>query len=199
MKKKIIVLVMSLILCASFIVPAFADDAENDFDISSVLSPEAAQDLITSGDTVDLTDTITDILKDSEVEAEQYSAQDLINSLGESISDYLSLLASNKDIVFTYDPVKIFANLFDLNSSSLTTQNQDEIQGYPGDMVIGKGDVDGDGRLTAADARLILRRSAKLITFTMEQDALADVDNNGKVTAADARKVLRVSAKLETL
>ena len=60
------------------------------------------------------------------------------------------------------------------------------------------GDVNGDGIITAADARLILRRAARIITFTMEQDALADVDKDGKITAADARKVLRVSAKLES-
>ncbi|MBR5233087.1 MAG: transporter substrate-binding domain-containing protein [Clostridia bacterium] len=59
------------------------------------------------------------------------------------------------------------------------------------------GDVTGDGKLTAADARLALRYSAKLETLTDEQIKAADVDNSGKVTASDARKILRVCAKLD--
>ncbi|MBR5233086.1 MAG: transporter substrate-binding domain-containing protein [Clostridia bacterium] len=59
------------------------------------------------------------------------------------------------------------------------------------------GDVTEDGKLTAADARLALRYSAKLETLTDEQIKAADVDESGKVTASDARKILRVSAKLD--
>lgn len=61
------------------------------------------------------------------------------------------------------------------------------------------GDVDSDGKVTAADARLVLRVSAQLDSFTDEQTLLADVDFNSKITAADARLVLRASARLETL
>ena len=61
------------------------------------------------------------------------------------------------------------------------------------------GDIDGDGRITAADARAVLRRAARIITFTAEQDARADVDKDGKITVNDARILLRVSAGLETL
>ncbi len=59
------------------------------------------------------------------------------------------------------------------------------------------GDLDGNGKVSAADARIALRASAKLVTLDAEQTALADVDKNGKISAADARKILRVSAKLE--
>ncbi len=59
------------------------------------------------------------------------------------------------------------------------------------------GDVTGDGKLTAADARLALRYSAKLETLSEEHIKAADVDNSGKVTASDARKILRVCAKLD--
>lgn len=60
-----------------------------------------------------------------------------------------------------------------------------------------KGDVNGDGRVTAADARLVLRAAAKIETFTDEVAALAEVTGDGKVTAADARKILRVAAKVD--
>ena len=59
------------------------------------------------------------------------------------------------------------------------------------------GDVDGNNKVTAADARMVLRYSAKLENLTDNQQKVADVDNSGKVTAADARMILRVAAKLD--
>lgn len=64
-------------------------------------------------------------------------------------------------------------------------------------VVYGLGDVDKDGEITAADARIALRIAAKLEKVDNEIFALADVDGNGKITAFDARKILRVSAKLD--
>lgn len=61
------------------------------------------------------------------------------------------------------------------------------------------GDVNGDGKITASDARLALRISAKLDVPTAEEFMAADVNADGKITASDARTILRVSAKLETL
>jgi len=60
------------------------------------------------------------------------------------------------------------------------------------------GDVDGDGRITAADARLTLRFSARLIDLTEQQKKAADINGDGKITAANARRVLRWSARLES-
>ena len=59
------------------------------------------------------------------------------------------------------------------------------------------GDVNYDGKLTAADARLILRASAQLEMFTADQLKLADLTADGKITSADARLALRKSAGLE--
>ncbi len=63
------------------------------------------------------------------------------------------------------------------------------------------GDVDFDGKVSSADARLILRHSVKLEEFTPEMAAWADLDAHSEVhaiTAADARLALRMSVKLET-
>lgn len=60
-----------------------------------------------------------------------------------------------------------------------------------------KGDVNGDGKITAKDAREALRGAARLENLTEEQKKAADMDNDGKVTAADARTILRKAAKLE--
>lgn len=59
------------------------------------------------------------------------------------------------------------------------------------------GDVDGDGKVEAADARTALRASAKLETLDPDERMRADIDGDGKVTAADARKILRKSAGLK--
>lgn len=59
------------------------------------------------------------------------------------------------------------------------------------------GDVNGDNKITAADARLVLRVSAKLEKLSQEAMAVADATKDNKITAADARLILRVSAKLD--
>ena len=59
------------------------------------------------------------------------------------------------------------------------------------------GDVNKDSKLTAADARIALRVSAKLETLTDYILKVADMNKDGKITAADARTILRKSAKLE--
>lgn len=61
------------------------------------------------------------------------------------------------------------------------------------------GDISLDDKITAADARLVLRASVGLENFTEEQNAIADVNGDGKLTAADARIILRVSVGLESL
>jgi hypothetical protein len=57
-------------------------------------------------------------------------------------------------------------------------------------------DVNGDGRVTAEDARLILRYSASLEEFDRDQRKRADANADGTVDAADARLALRFSAHL---
>lgn len=56
------------------------------------------------------------------------------------------------------------------------------------------GDADGDGRVTAADARLILRAAAGLESIAAE---VGDLDGDGKITASDARDALRLSIETE--
>lgn len=55
------------------------------------------------------------------------------------------------------------------------------------------GDVDGNGVIRAADARLALRFSAKIQKYNQAQSERADVNCDGRVTASDARVILRFS------
>ena len=54
-----------------------------------------------------------------------------------------------------------------------------------------KGDVDGDGKVTASDARKIQRASARLETLSGQAAKNADVNGDGKITPSDARDALR--------
>lgn len=59
------------------------------------------------------------------------------------------------------------------------------------------GDIDGDGKISVSDARLVLRYAVSLDPPTAEQKTAADVDNSGDVSVSDARLVLRVAVKLD--
>lgn len=59
------------------------------------------------------------------------------------------------------------------------------------------GDIDGDGSITASDARHVLRAAVGLEELTEEEFRLADYDRNGELTAGDARMILRMSVGLE--
>ena len=62
-----------------------------------------------------------------------------------------------------------------------------------------KCDVDLDGEVTAADARLILRCAVGLEEFTDLQKLLGDYDSDGEITAGDARMALRSAVGLEVI
>ncbi len=59
------------------------------------------------------------------------------------------------------------------------------------------GDVDGDGNISASDARLALRASVELDKLSTEQYLAADIDNDSSISASDARILLRISVGLE--
>ena len=71
-------------------------------------------------------------------------------------------------------------------------------QNVPTDLFFMLGDADNNRYISAADARIVLRISAKLEKV---KDNLmfirCDVNKDGKITAKDARSILRVSAKLQ--
>ena len=67
--------------------------------------------------------------------------------------------------------------------------------------IIIPGDVDGDGSVTAGDARLALRISVKLDDCEEGSAAFiaADVNRDGTIGSDDARMILRASVHLEEL
>ncbi len=61
-----------------------------------------------------------------------------------------------------------------------------------------RGDVDGDGDVDVADARLALRAAVSLDTPRALARLCADVDNSNSVTVSDARSILRVAVGLDS-
>ncbi|MBQ7962265.1 MAG: dockerin type I repeat-containing protein [Clostridia bacterium] len=59
------------------------------------------------------------------------------------------------------------------------------------------GDVNKDGKITAADARLALRIAAKIDTPDDYQKVAANYNKDDKITAADARLILRKAARID--
>lgn len=63
--------------------------------------------------------------------------------------------------------------------------------------VVSPGDIDGDAKISSADARLALRQSVGLESFTGASLAAAKVNGEDKVSSSDARLILRASVGLE--
>lgn len=59
------------------------------------------------------------------------------------------------------------------------------------------GDINGDGKIEPADARLALRYSVHLDNPTQDQLLWADMNANGEVEPRDARDILRISVSLD--
>ena len=216
--KKIIALVLSMLLCVSMMVPAMAldlggllgggsseDGGEGGgIDIGTILNSDIVQSLLANEGVMDVTAIVLQIVgmmnQETLEEMGKEQFENMVQTLIEELGWQLSAITGNKDLIITYDPLKVAGNLFDVDEEQLTQKDDDDEESdHPDELVIGMGDVDGDGKVSASDARLILRAAAQLVTLTMEQEALADVDNDGAVTALDARIVLRVAAELETL
>ena len=60
------------------------------------------------------------------------------------------------------------------------------------------GDIDSDGKVTSADALMVLQHSVGNITLTSAQIALADINGDKKVNSTDALLILRISTGLDS-
>ncbi len=61
------------------------------------------------------------------------------------------------------------------------------------------GDTDGDGKITAADALLVLQAATKKKTLTSAQFAISDMDGSNSINSADALLILQTTAGLRPL
>lgn len=61
------------------------------------------------------------------------------------------------------------------------------------------GDLTGDGKISAYDARQILKAAAETIELNETQTLIADANHDGNITAYDARMILQAAADLKVL
>jgi hypothetical protein len=112
-----------------------------------------------------------------------------------------------KDFLGCFSDVE-FVHVFDKDGNEITDNDVNTGTGMTVKLTVdGKvieeravvilGDINGDGEVTAADARLILRCSAGLDELDGAFFSAADLKGTGDVTAAQARLVLRYAAGLE--
>ena len=84
----------------------------------------------------------------------------------------------------------------DVNFAYVDFPTEIKTKGLNG-FVLASGDLDGDGKVTAKDARLALRIAAGLAKATLYQLRVGDLNGNGKIDSSDARMILRKAAKLK--
>lgn len=117
------------------------------------------------------------------------------NLLNFDIADAVAMLAANEKASLFDKQINLAA--IDLVDDLLTGLFE---EGYNPPATYILGDVDMNGVVKAADARLALRASVGLEpNLTAAQIKAADADKNGVIKAADARLILRASVGLETL
>lgn len=138
--------------------------------VSTVLTPNT--------ENITVTDTVADVTAEMSVE-------DVIKSVENENVQILD--KDGKELAkdsFVGTGSKI--NILDKDGNILSTYE-----------VMVKSDVNGDGKITPADARLALRAAANLDKLDGVYAQAANVDGVGAVTPSDARKILRQSAGLE--
>lgn len=82
------------------------------------------------------------------------------------------------------------------DTDSVKTSDSADVNGEAY-IIILLGDIDGNGKINATDARLILRIAAKLDSATDTKLLAGDLNGDGKISAAEARSALRFAARLE--
>lgn len=98
---------------------------------------------------------------------------------------------SETDIDESSSPASAFS--FSDGKPLILYTNGNRITLFPVDMTV---DLTDDGKVTSADARMILRHSAQIEIYTGSIENI-DVTDDGNINALDARQVLRYSAHLD--
>lgn len=82
----------------------------------------------------------------------------------------------------------------------LVRKNEETGKNDPVDTtcVVIKGDLNGDGKVTASDAREALRAAAKLTTLLSPYFLAGDLNGDENINASEARSILRVASRIDT-
>ncbi len=104
---------------------------------------------------------------------------------------------TNRIIAFLLTAILFVTGSFPVFAEEIISATEEETTSADSENEILKGDADLNGKITAADARLILRIAAKLVSVDSYRLIFADYNGDGNITSQDARYVLRFSANLD--
>ena len=146
--------------------------------------------------------TFVMVLKPGDIDSDEFDVSDNTIS-GISCGTTLSSFSSG---IYTDSKYKLFNGSIEVTDMSAKVGTGMVLRVYDDDdkliserTLAVKGDADGDGKVTTTDARLTLRKAAKLDSFTAEQTVATDLDGVEGISTTDARILLRVAAKLDSL
>ena len=127
-----------------------------------------------------------------------YSDSDIIQISADENDDIKVMIDSNDDGIYDTD---ISDNNTELPTETTTEPSTEPSTEPPVTEPAGQeyllGDVNGDGRVTSADARLILRCAVQLDSLSGTPRLLADLNRDNCITSADARLALRIAVRLD--
>ena len=119
-------------------------------------------------------------------------------SYNKSVSDYPEMKVSNIKGTFIKS-VKDIQIVEATDDNAVISQGEDRFDDFmQDDESYYLGDVNNDGKVTPADARLVLRHATHIELLYLEQFGSADYDGDGSITTMDARLVLRKAVGLDT-
>lgn len=113
---------------------------------------------------------------------------------------YIDQQASNGSISFTLRPKELTAGTSYSVYLSTTSKAVTKVASfqYGEKPAYTLGDVNGDGKINADDAVLVLRYAVELTEFNETQKLAADVSKDGRINADDAVLILRFAVNLIT-
>lgn len=147
--------------------------------------------------TVPFCDKIVDVSEIEFVNKENFNMYNTIAKVpnGISVKEFIDLSKNKTAVIKTKDNVLLDDFAVISNGAYIATIYENFVVDKVDICVL--FDVNCDGEITAADARLALRHSAKLEYLQSLAYYAADVDGKSGITAADARLILRKAAKID--
>ncbi len=137
-------------------------------------------------------------LPDSIVIAEPYTTVKVsdgfvVTSVNKTVADLLAV--SNATNVLTATGENADAATVLATGMQLVITDGETVVGCMEIVIL--GDVDGDGIITAGDARMALRASVGLDVLNAARQKAADTDTSNTIAASDAREILRAAVGLD--
>ena len=172
-------------------------DTPGEYTVRGILDCSAREDISNPSE---LTATITILVQDSRQEAVD-ALKALIAAIGDVTQDnYKDKLSAIENAEQALNALieelgaQVEGDIENLDALRTARERYDNFIKSESEMVY--GDLNGDTKVDASDALLVLQSSVQLISLTDAQKTAGDVDGNQKIDASDALQILQKSVGL---